>query len=233
MNARQIIESAYRKIRVIGRGRAMTSEEAADGLAALNSMLNAWSADDLRVPFFTTETLTLTAGLNPHTIGTGGDLNTAQPTDVKAATIVSGQTSFDLDLMAYDQYAAIPDKTTAGYPSRYYFERQESLGRLYFDYVPQEAFSLRLVSLKALATFAALTTDDSFPNEYEEPVIYNLAIRLAPEYGKEPAQSVVAVAASSLANLERNAAAARVPTLEYPEELLGGRRRFNINAGNY
>jgi hypothetical protein len=77
VNALQFIEWALQDIRAIGIGRAVTDEEASRALTRLNSMLAGWAADGLLVPYRNIESLTLTQGTNPHTIGSGGTLNTA------------------------------------------------------------------------------------------------------------------------------------------------------------
>ncbi len=232
MTALQIIEAALRKIGAIGQGRATTAGEAADALLDLNSMIAEWSADDLVVPFRTREELTLTAGTNPHTIGSGGTLNTAQPMDIHSMVVVSSGSDYPLGSMQLDDYDAIPDKTTQSLPARYYFERGATLGRIYFDWVPAEAYTLRLTSLKPVTGFAALTTEDSFPDEYDTALVFNLAVRLAPEYpGREAPDTVKRIAATALRALERNNAAARIPVLSFPSELMPGGRTFDIDTG--
>jgi hypothetical protein len=54
-----------------------------------------------------------------------------------------------------------------------------------------------------LSEFPNLTTQYQLPNGLDEAIIYNLAIRRAPDYGKIPSDIVERMAQSSLANFKR------------------------------
>lgn len=233
MNAREYIEWALQDIRAIGIGRAVTNEEAARALVRLNGMLGQWSIDGLVVPYRTVETLTLTGGTNPHTIGSGGTLNTGQPVSIHEAVVVVGGIDYRLDLMGLDEYQAIRDKTVQGIPERYHFEPGNTLGSIYFDWVPAEAYTFRLASTKRFASFSALTTDDVLPEEYDEAIANNLAIRLAPMYGKDTSAATKQLAAIALRKIRSRTAATRVPTLNFPADLQPGGATFNIDTGDW
>lgn len=228
--ASEFCERALKKLRVVGTGRSMTAEQSTDMLAMLNSMLALWSADDLLIPYRTRETLSLTAGTNPHTIGTGGTLNTTQPMDIHEITLTSGGTRYPLTSMSMDEYHRVPDPTISTLPERYCFERGLTTGSIYFDYTPDSAYSAELVILKPFTGFAALTTDDDLPNEYEVPIVFNLAVYGAADWGKEVSQSTMAIAEQSLATIRRNVSASRVPKLQFPAELRPHRGFFNIDS---
>lgn len=228
MMASEFCELALKEVRVLGTGRAMTSEQSTDVLRRLNSMLSNWSADDLVIPYRTRESLTLTAGVNPHTIGSGGTLNTTQPTDIHSLVIVSDSTNYPLTQVSVDHLDRF--SSVAGMPRQFSYERGLTTGSIYFDRAPDQAYSVFLRTLKALTGFAALTTEDDLPNEYEEAIVTNLAVRIAPMFNKEPSQATVEVARTSLDNIRRNVSANRVPTLEVPVELRPGAGNFNIDT---
>lgn len=233
MNAREIITAALRKLRVKRAGYDLSDEEAADGLTALNALVREAGGNDLLVPSRTVETLTLTAGTNPHTIGSSGTLNTTQPTDIVTAVIKdsAGVTLSTLDVtMTADEYADIANQGASGLPRRLWFERGTSLGKIYFDYVPDAAYSFMLVSLKPVTTFAALGTDNPFFSEYENFLIYNLAVDLASEYGKDPSQAVVARATQTRAAIEVNNAASRVRVLRCDPAITRASGGYNIDV---
>lgn len=232
MNARDIITAAARKIRVKRVGFALTGEEATDGLSTLNDMIAAWSAEDLLIPYRTRESFTLTAGQQPHTIGTAGDLNTAQPIDIHNAILVSSSTRYPLDTdRGPDDLQQVLNLTTQGLPRWMYFEPGLTLGNLWFDVAPQEAYTLILHSLKRLTEFATLDTDLTLPAETRRAIINNLAVDMAPEYGKDPSQVVIARATQDLAVLKANTAAKRVPLLEYDAATAPHNYRYDIDAG--
>lgn len=233
MTALEFIEWALQDIRAIGIGRAVTDTEASRALTRLNSMLAGWAADGLLVPYRTVESLTLTQGTNPHTIGSGGTLNTAQPIEIHDAVVVASGNEYQLRRMGLDEYEAVRDKTVQGIPERYAFEPGLTTGSIYFDWVPSGAYTFRLVSLKRFTPFTALGTSDVLPDEYEEAISNNLAVRCAPMYGKEASQTTKQLAATSLRKLRNRNSAARVPTLLYPADLRPGGATFNIDSGDW
>lgn len=86
-----------------------------------------------------------------------------------------------------------------------------------------------LMGLQAVSTSADLDEDLNVPEEYEEACRYNLALRLAPEYGKVVSADIAAIAMESKANIKRSNA----PTayLEVDAALLPQRAGFDITTG--
>lgn len=220
--ATTIIESALRKIGALSRGFSLSSEDAADGLEALNDLLQHWSNESLVIPYRTRESLTLTSGTNPHTIGIGGTLSTTRPLVIESAQITVSGIDYPVDVITLGEYQRIPDKTSTGRPLALYYEPSDTLGRIYFDYVPDSTYPFVLHSLKPLTSFTALATDDSLPEEYLRMVKFNLAVDLAPEYHKEVPATVAAMAASSLAAVKARNNAFRVGKLAVDAALLKG-----------
>src|SRR5205085_2790999 len=73
---------------------------------------------------------------------------------------------------------------------------------LYFNYTPDAKYQVELYQWKAFARFAAGTDTITFPPEYEEAIVYNLARRLAAIAGKQFDPDVRDIAAQSLADIE-------------------------------
>jgi hypothetical protein len=63
--------------------------------------------------------------------------------------------------------------------------------------------SIVLYSLQAIRPFANLTTSYQLPNGYDEAIVYNLAKRRGPDYGKMPSPIVLEMAVTSLATIKR------------------------------
>lgn len=229
MNAREALTAALRKIRVKRLGYTLTSAEATDGLEVLNTMLRGWSAQNLLIPFRTRETLALTASVNPHTIGSGGTLNTGIPVDIESAVITVGGEDFPLVQRDEHAYRDVPNKTLAGQPEWFYFERGQTLGRFYFDQVPDAAYTFVLTSLKALTAIASLTTDLTVPDEAERAIVLNLALDIWPEYKDgEPSASLQREAKVALKVLKNKYAATRVNAVPV-DNAVRLRRGFHIN----
>jgi hypothetical protein len=167
--AQDIIESALRKISVLGTGSSLDATEGADALATLNNLLSTWSVEGNLVYNTTTETLSLTGGDGEYTIGSGGDFNTARPRRIISAFVTEGTTDYPLTIYSADQYASIPQKSTTGIPRVLWYDDNYPLANIRLYSVPDGA-------------------------EYEAALAYNLAVWIAPEYEREPLPSVVKIA---------------------------------------
>src|SRR3989304_3628268 len=77
--ALQIMTRSMRLAGVIGKGESLDADESADGLAALNSMLESWQTDRLFVYQIREDKFTLLTGFFGYTVGTGGDFNIPRP----------------------------------------------------------------------------------------------------------------------------------------------------------
>lgn len=189
--ALDIINGALRLLQVKSPDVVLTAEEANDALDTLNLMLDSWANESLMLNHITSETFTLTTGLNPHTIGTGGTFDTDRPTSIDMITVLIGGASFPVQLMAYDDYAAIRLKTLQTlYPQYAYYDADYPLGKLFLYPVPSQPATITIYSEKPLTQFTSLTDTFSFPPGYAKAMKFNLAVDIAPEYQTDPGQTV-------------------------------------------
>lgn len=202
-----MITRAMRLARVIGKGELPDDDEAADGLVALNSMMDSFSIERLNVYYIVEETLTMVANQATYTMGSGGSLNTTRPTRIEDACFMRyAGLDTPLQLLDFQQYAAIVDKTAASNIPYYMFvDMQNPLVRLTFWTVPTDSSAVaHIFSWKQLQQFATLTTALALPPGYEEMIAFNLAVRwAAPEFGQEITPPVAAFAIQSKANVKR------------------------------
>jgi len=205
MKVSALIEASLRKIGVTPSGEGIEPARLDDGLAALQSMLRSWGAVSSNVFATIKENFTLTAGVGNYSWGTGGSINTARPNQVTGAYILEGgTTTHPVDIITEGAYRGISVKDITGLPYSLFFHSNYPLASLYLYPVPDSAYVLYLDSYKPFTETGSfgLTTDTIvFPSYYEEPIIYNLAIRLAPEYGRSVSSEVAAIAKSSLDSL--------------------------------
>ena len=202
-----LITRSMRLSGVIGKGEAPDDDEAADGLMALNSMLDPFSIERLNVYYIVEETLTMVPSQTTYTMGAAGDLNTTRPSRIEDACFIR-YNSIDtpLQLLNFEGYAAIVDKTTQSNIPQYIFaDMQNPLARLSFWPVPSSASAVaHIFSWKQLQQFAALTTALAMPPGYEEMLVFNLAVRWAgPEFGHVLSDEVKGIAVQSKANIKR------------------------------
>lgn len=163
-------------------------EEQADALTAYNNMVSNISVDDGILPFHTrAETHTLVVGTASYTIGSGADINTVRPEEITGAYIrdASGYDHpVDVD-MTLDEYNAIWDKDRSQRPTRLLYLREHPNGRILFDSAPAAAETFTFDSLKQISELATVNTTLTIPPEYKDMFVFNLAVRLAPDYGHE------------------------------------------------
>jgi hypothetical protein len=203
--AATLIARAHRLLGLVGSGESPTADEYADGLIALNAMLDSWNNERLMCYAMRDESLTLAVSTTSYSIGPAGALITTRPVQIEAAYVVYGSTSYsDVRIINEEEYAAIPDKTSAAtWPDRIYYQPTMPNGTLYVYPVPNAASALHLITRTPLTAFSATTDTVSLPPGWEEALATNLAIEIAPEYQTEPKQAVYKMATESKANIKR------------------------------
>ncbi len=94
----------------------------------------------------------------------------------------------DRELTQYsrEEYFSIPNKNTDSIPLAYYYSPQLSGGELYLWPRPSTVNGrIKLTYVQTLQDFDASTDDADFPVEWLLALTYNLAVCLAPLYGKD------------------------------------------------
>lgn len=177
----QLISQALRSIGALGATETADGDTAANTLATLNQMLDAWSSNRLMI--FTEGKLTHTlTGAGSYTIGSGGDIDTTRPVFIKEVFINNGSRDYGLTKIGETEYARVSNKTaTSNLPSFYYYDGGFPLGTIRLTPLDTAGYTLNLYVRQPLSSIA-LDDTLSLPPAYEEAIKYNLGIRLAPEY---------------------------------------------------
>lgn len=231
MTGNDILTASLRLIGVLASGEPLGSSEATDGLASLNDLVESWSLESLLVNTRIRETFPLVAGQQSYTMGVGGNFNTARPQMIENALIQLAGTSPLLELpmgiLSKDQYAGVVIKALQStYPLYIYPENANPLETLNVWPVPNAVNNIVLYSWKVLGNFTDLTTTVNFPPGYGRALKYNMAVALAPEYGKVVPDLVAVIAEESKAAIARMNI--RPEYLESdPGVMLGGRGTYD------
>ena len=224
MTAQELIKAALRAINAIATGETPTAAELQDGLEALKIMLRSWSGENIMVYSISQDTLTMT-GASSYTIGDGGDLDTTWPVEIKGAVV---DTDYNLRIIGEARYRSLARATlgsTAGY---LWYNPVYPLGVLYPW--PTGGLSMVIDSLKALTDPSVLTTEVEFPTSYDAAIKWNLAIELAPEYGKDPSGIVIARARESKRVIETKNLANQINAADLSSIGRGG-SSYDIDEG--
>lgn len=230
-----VINGALRALGVIASGENASGNESVDALSALNGMLDSWSNEGLAVNARVREEFALVAGTASYTMGDSGDFDTDRPMKIEHATI-EDQTStptaeYPVRLINLEEWAMITFKDEdTDIPTDLYVEYTSPLATLTLYPKPSVAHKLVLYSWKPLTQVTSLGTTLTFPPGYFDALKFNLAIRLAPEFNREPSPTVVDLAKDTKMLIKRMNSKRRV--LKCDSGVLGD-APFNILTGDY
>ena len=224
--ARNIITRSLQKIGALVKSEAPSADEAQDGLFALNAMIGAWSNESLLVYARVLESFLLTGSQEEYTIGVGGNINTSRPIRIVDAYVRSGSIDYPMVIITDEAYDDITYKKLTGIPEFLQYTNEFPIAKIRIYTAPSAAYTLFLLSEKELTQFSSLDQTISLPPGFEEAIVYNLAIRLAPDYNETPPPSVVQIAKESLGSCKL--AVAKVRTMDYAPKRLAVR---NIYTG--
>jgi len=221
-----LIRHAMRAIGAYASGEVPTTQEYDDAFKTLKMMLRHWSANDIRLYYIRLDALTMT-GSAVYSIGVGGDIDNGDaPTAIRGAYYSSGGVDYPLKIIDEAQYRRISQKTLSSTPEMLWYNPGYPLSYIYV--YPTASGTLYLHSLTPLAEPALVTAQVVFPPEYDEAIIYGLAVRLAVEYGRDPSPLVIGLAKSALDALETKNFAAQVKAVT--PEIIKISSPFNIDA---
>lgn len=184
--AHDLIKRALRLVRALGTGETPSADQAADGLTALNALLDSWAISRLYVYTVIDTTKVLTAGTGSYTVGAGGSINMTRPEEVTNGCYVSdGATDYPtLGVLDDVSWSGISYKSQQSGPPQYIYLRQAlPLATVYLWPVPDKAYTLHFMTWQRLQSFTALTDALTLPSGYEQAIVPSLAEVLAPEYG--------------------------------------------------
>jgi hypothetical protein len=199
MTVLDVVKASLRLIGELAQGETPNASEGADALARLNLMLSNWSIERINIYMQRRDTLALSAGVGTYTIGTGGAFNVPRPVKIEQASIIqSNGLATGLELLTPEQWGEIVEEAiSAVVPLKLYDDYAYPLSLLHIWPKPSGTPTLELFSWQQLTGFAALTDTFDLPPGYQQAIEYNLAILLAPEYGRQVDAAIASVAGSS------------------------------------
>lgn len=205
MTANDLISSSLRLIGVLASGESPSAAEANDGLTILNQMLDAWNTE--RLAIFTVQRQVVVPAVlkQAYTVGAGGDFSIPRPPRIERIGVISLTNAaqpleLPLEMLTDAGWQAIPVKNiSSSLPLKVWNDLGFPLMTLSFWPIPSVQVNFALYTWTALTQFPDLVTDETFPPGYLKALRYNLAVDLAPEFGREvpPAVAAQAIAAKA------------------------------------
>lgn len=231
----QLIKTSLRKIGALSAGEDIVGGVSDDLLQALQVMLRSWAQNRILVYASKRESFTLIPGQALYTWGSGGNITTARPHTILDAFIRdAGGTDMYIDIISENKYNNISTKSSGGRPGYLFYHPEYPLGNIYFYPTPNVSDTVWINSLKPFTETSSFENVDqtiAFPPNYEEALIYNLAIRIAPEMGITAPSETLFMAEKSYSDLiglnSANAIESIRPSLPFFGSGYGG--RYNIN----
>ncbi len=173
LTARDLITAALQENAIVGLGREPTSAEMTACLLRLNGMLKSWMPGAFHE---TTGTVTIT----------GGDASGVLAAGIKriiTARLELTSTERQLAEWSRDQYLSLPNKASSGDPTIFYQARQLAGITLYIWPVPVANKTLHIDYERVPETVTDINETVDFPQEYQEALYANLALRCAGLFG--------------------------------------------------
>ena len=170
----------------------------------LNRMTKAWSKKGLNVWAWKQGTLTLVVDQQSYTLGPGGDLAIDRPLAIENARRVVNSVETPIEIVARQVYMDQPSKDSTGKPVFVYYDAKLTQGVLYVWPAPDAADSIKFDYRSYIEDFDTSANTPYFPTEWLDAVVYNLALRLMPQYevSGEDKQWITAMAAEFLSDAE-------------------------------
>lgn len=202
LTANEIVARAFGKLGVGSEGEPLTPKMYEDGRAALNLLAKTWSAQD-HLWMREQGSITPIAGQAAYVL------------PKKAMRVISARrkmaSGYEVPLTPWSrqEYLDQPNKTTSpSTPVNFYYDPQRTTGTVYLWPAPSAAVAPTIMiefdALYALDSIIASNNEFDVPSEWLEALVYNLAVRLMPQYPVNDGNLsglVISTAADLYANL--------------------------------
>jgi|TARA_B100000949_G_C14289143_1_gene456181 hypothetical protein len=215
MTANELITRSLKTIGVLASGETADSGSVSDALVVLNNMVDSWATNRLTIYAVIRNVLDLSASTQEYTIGTGGTFAIVRPVWIARGSLIldrnaSAAEKIELPVsgpVTVQEWQRVAIKgTTSTYPTLFYYDKAWTAGLAKVSVWPipdNSNVQLVLYVPTALTQFADLTTAYTFPPGYEEALRYQLALRLAQEFGAVVSGGLLELARESFADIKR------------------------------
>ncbi len=184
----QFIEAALRTLGVLALDQTPSSTEYTNAAIKFNALVGEYRTKGLQIWQRTSYTMSLTNGTATYSIGSGQTLSTPYPLHILQAVRidVNSSTRIPMEVVADYDYNQLPS-SSSGVPIQLSYQQKMNVGTIKLwptpDSYSASNVTILLVYLRPIEYFNTSTDTADFPEEWVSALIYNLAVRMAPEYG--------------------------------------------------
>lgn len=200
--AYNIIKKSMQKVGILTKTEAPSADEANDALQELNAMLATWSNESMFAYARVLENFPLT-GAASYTIGPSQTFNTTRPIYIISAYLRQANIDYHVELISDEAYDTLTTKSDQGLSYYLNYSNGYPTGTIKLYPVADSSYTLFIRSEKPLGSFT-LHQDVDYPPGWEDAIVYNLAVRLAPEYGQQADPLILELADQTKASVQRS-----------------------------
>lgn len=232
LSGRKLIASSLRLIGVLAQGETANANDESAAFDVLNQLIDSWETHALTKLARVRHVDDLEADQASYTIGPSGDLDHPRPTEIDAAAWFDPTTNqeYPLSPLTTEAYDLITNKEESGtQPTSFYYEPTDPDGTIYLWPVPDNStYDLVLYVKSALTQYANRDTAVDLPPGYAKALRYNLAVELAPEFGRPLDPLILKIASDTLSALKQQNV--RMADLSLDPMFTGGSGAYDITT---
>ena len=193
-----IVAEAFRKIGALGDTETLDTTRQAIGLIGLNLMVKTFTAFGLEIWTLQEELIYMSLfGTEPMLLVGPGQAIDLDYRPVKLLECQRGDDSTATDpktvpmiITPNRTWQEEPNKKMTGVPNSAYYKPNAYTGELHIWPVPDTYWAangyVQCLFQRQVQDFDSSSDDPDFPPEWHEALVYQLAVRLAPNYGLAP-----------------------------------------------
>jgi hypothetical protein len=173
--AQELIVDALAELGVLAEEEPLEVTDLNRGLRILTRMLKSWQVDGVMTWTMTDGTLALVHGQEAYDVGAGGDFTTV-PLDIADMEINRGSNDLPMNRLSREEYRALPSKTSQGYPTQFYYDRQRAGGTIYVWPSPDATGgTLKFTYRRIIMDMDAGANNIDLPQEWHDALVFGLA----------------------------------------------------------
>lgn len=187
----QLITAAVRKTGRLASGQSLSAQQLSDGQQALNGIIALLQTKGMPLWARAEYTFSTTLATSSYTIGVGQTLDTPYPVKIHQAfainTVASPNTGTEMEILSTYDLSLSVVSSTGPLPTQLSYQPKVDLGIITIWPIPDSTaasdIDIKIIYSRPFEMFTSGTETLDIPREHHMPIIYNLAVALAPEYG--------------------------------------------------
>jgi hypothetical protein len=185
----QLLTAAIGKLGVLAAGQSPTVEDTTKAAMNLNMLVAQLRAKGIPLWARKEYILTLTTTAS-YLIGAGQTVNTPYPLkmlDAYVENISGNNTRIPIDIISKSEYNVLPRNSSSSQPVKLSYQPFNNYGEISIWPTPDSNvaanYRVAMIYQRPFEYFIASTDTMDFPEQYYLPIVYKLAVLLAPEWG--------------------------------------------------